>query len=131
LRILLKARYIKGFDKARYFMRLEPYKDIFRRYLGKDPFEGTFNIKVQNISYKDLVNKCKNTMMIPDFHYNGRILGGLYIWRGEMKDLGEILVIRPFRSSHEEDVLEIVSDKFISKSLDVKPGDLIELYIDC
>lgn len=123
--------YVKGFDRARYFMGLEPYKNMFRNLLGREPYEGTLNIKLNNKSYRDLLKECGSSLVIENFSYNGREYGGLYIWFGEVKEIGKVLVIRPFRSGHEENVLEIVSDQKISDVLNLKHGDLIEVHIEC
>lgn len=121
---------MKGLDRARYFMNLEPYKRIFREFLGEDPYEGTFNIEVKDLSYRDLLNKCK-PIEIRDFMYDGKIYGGLYIWLAEIKALGGVVLIRPFRSAHKDNVLEIVSNVKISERLKVKYDDEISVYVKC
>lgn len=127
----VKGRYIKGLDRARYFMSIEPYKRLFREILGVDPYEGTLNIRTEGLSYRDLLSSCGNVVVVPDFMYDGRVLGGLYIWRGFVRGIGRVLVVRPFRSGHDEYVLEIVSDKKISSVLGLRPGDTLEVEIDC
>jgi len=132
LRITLRGIYVKGFDKARYFMALKPYKEVFTRLINKEPFEGTFNIEIINYSsYKDLVEKCGTYYTIPDQYYDGRMLGGVYIWLGEIDEIGMVLVIRPFKSGHKENILEIVSDKKIRDILNLRYGDQIEIKILC
>ncbi|MGC9009246.1 MAG: DUF120 domain-containing protein [Sulfolobales archaeon] len=132
MKLTLRAIYVKGLDKAKYFMTLKPYKDVFTRLINKEPFEGTFNVEITNhLSYKDLLNKCGTHYIIPDQYYDGRVLGGVYIWLGEIDGVGKVLIIRPFRSGHKENILEIVSDKKIRDILNLKYGDQVEIKIFC
>ncbi len=132
MRIILKGKYVKGLDKARYFMSLKPYKEIFMKLMNKEPFEGTFNVEItDHLTYKDLLEKCGTYHIIPEQHYNGRLLGGVYIWLGEINGIGNVLVIRPFKSAHKENILEIVSDKKIREILNLEYGDQIEIKIIC
>lgn len=130
--ISVRGRYVKGLDKARYFMSLKLYREIFSTLIGREPFEGTFNIEVENISsYRDLMNMCSRYIVIPDQYYDGRVFGGLYIWFGEIERIGRVLVVRPFRSAHKENILEIVSDKRIRDELGIDYGGYVDIKILC
>jgi len=62
------------------------------------------------------------------------IHGGLIIWNGKLvrgSDGVNVLVIRPLRSRHGPEVLEVISELYLRGRLLLNDGDDVELIINC
>lgn len=130
-RLRLVGRYIKGLGRSGVFLSMDYYREIFRERLGRDPYPGTLNIEVEGIEgYEDLRTLCPPNDEIGDIEIGGRTYGGLYIWRAKLRS-EDILLIRPYRSTHDKKVLEIVAIEKLSEKLGLKEGELIPIEVEC
>ncbi len=129
-RVRLLGRYVKGLGRAGAFLSMEVYREILSRRLGSDPYPGTLNIEVEGLGgYRELRRICPPED-VGDIEVGGRIFGGLHIWRGSIG--GErVLVIRPYRSAHPENVLEVVSREKLAERLKIEEGQAIAVDIEC
>jgi len=70
--------------------------------------------------------------VIKETIWDGRILGAVLVWRAViegLKGVGEVVVIRPLKSSHNPRVLEIVACKKLRPLLG--GGDDITVRVVC
>ncbi len=123
--------YIRGLGRASRFIASEPYNGLFRSILGAEPFPGTLNIKLKGLgSFRDLATVCRPYASYGDFVYQGRVFGGLTLWIGYRLDT-RFIVLRPHRSSHSDDVLEIVGSIDLKKRFDLEYGDEFCFRVIC
>lgn len=117
--IILNGYVFSGLGKGSFFVSLDEYKNFFSSLLGGDPYPGTLNVKLDNASWRDL-----------NWHYfkpeNG--FGAIYYRVGRLGK-EKIIVIRPARSRHEDDVIEIVSSINLRKKYGLEDGDKISLEV--
>lgn len=129
-RIRVEGVYTKGLGRASQFLSTDIYREIFRERLGQDPFPGTLNVELKGLDYTALARVCSDHEVIGDLEVGGRIYGGLHIWRGEVGGR-RVLVVRPFRSRHPPQVVELVSHERLEAALGISPGDPLALEIEC
>ncbi len=129
--IRLKGRYVKGLGRSGIFLSMDIYKEIFRRRLGEDPYPGTLNIEMEGLEgYEELKKICPPQEKIEDIVIGGKTYGGLYIWKAYMEG-SEVLLIRPYRSTHKPTVLEIVSREKLVEKLKIDEGTAITISVEC
>jgi len=122
----LFGRVISGKGEGKYYMSLKPYKETFKNILGYYPYEGTLNIKKLNDNFQ--LNKFK-WLEIDDFEYNDKVYYGVKIL--PVRIYGKIgywvngAIIRPKRSTHNENTIELISKVNLRKYLFLKNNDII------
>ncbi|ADM27082.1 protein of unknown function DUF120 [Ignisphaera aggregans DSM 17230] len=105
------------------------YSDRIYEVLGIKPYKGTLNIAIRSEYIEQLSNcfeKGKVYVIEPPCNRYGRV----FALKSILKDL-EVYVIRPEKTRHGANIIEIISDKNLRELLELKDGDIIELYIYC
>lgn len=118
-RIKLKGKVVKGIGKGSYFLSLDPYKKFFRGLLGNDPYPGTLNIELEK-DWDELFNFSNI------FQPAG--LGGIYYSLGVLNGI-KVVIIRPHKSKHPSNIIEIVSDRYLREEINVVNGKIIEFEV--
>ncbi|MEM2204294.1 MAG: DUF120 domain-containing protein [Sulfolobales archaeon] len=130
-RVRLRGRYVKGLGRSGFFLNMEIYKKIFRERLGTEPYPGTLNIEAEDLEgYEGLRKICPEHEAIGDITLEGKTYGGLYLWRALIGDT-RVLLIRPYRSSHNPKILEVVSSEKLVEKHGIREGDRITIDIEC
>ena len=82
--------------------------------------------------YMKIASICQ-PIVVPEQKWDDKILGALYLWYAFIDEpfKCKAIVIRPLKSKHPLNVLEIVSSKYIRGSYGVKDGDQIKLRLLC
>jgi len=126
----LFGRVISGKGEGKYYMSLKPYKERFYNILGYYPYEGTLNIKKLNNNFQ--LNKL-NWLEIDDFEYDGRAYYGVKILPvkiyGKIGYLVNGAIIRPKKSTHDKNIIELISNVNLRKFLFLKNNDIIVVNI--
>ncbi len=118
-KIKIKGKVINGFGKGAFFLSREPYKSFFKGLLGNDPFPGTLNVKLDR-PWKDVI-PLPNTFQPVEY-------GGISYAIGSLNGL-KIIVLRPHKSQHPQEVIEIVASKYLRKELKITNGNYIEFEV--
>lgn len=66
--MIIEGEVVSGLGEGRYFLSLPPYKEIFKKILGFEPYEGTLNLKLDR---EFDINKFKY-IETEDFEFNGK-----------------------------------------------------------
>jgi len=113
------GRVMSGVGKGRYYVKQKPYFTLFKSLLNHEPYLGTLNIEVSDgeLRISDLPHRFKPCEF-------GEIKYAL----GEIGDL-KILVLRPVKSIHPENVFEIVAPINLREHFRLRDGDKIEFKI--
>jgi len=115
----IRGRVISGIGKGRYYVKQRPYFALFKSLLGAEPYLGTLNIYVEDGLLK--IDEMPHSFKPNEF---GEIKYSL----GTLKGL-KILILRPIRSIHPENVFEIVAPVKLRDKLRLKDGDEVEFLI--
>ncbi len=111
-----------GMGRGSYYVSLPQYRKFFESLLGQRVFEGTLNIKLRNARWYNIGLE-RNKYSPPDGH--GAIYYALAFFRGE-----RILLIRPARSVHGDDVVEIVARSNLRAKYSLKDGETITIELE-
>ena len=120
--------YEKGIGEGQYYIGQKGYQKQFKQKLGFSPRFGTFNIKLSTqeaIKLRRL--KGPEGFPIEGFVSNGRSFGAGKCFKAEIQDVNCAVMI-PNRT-HYTDVLEVISDKCLRKTLNLSPGDRVVIQI--
>lgn len=125
---IVKGVVVDGVREGAKYVSLYSY--IIRNVLGLEPYPGTLNIKLPNelLQFiKRLLHKCVPFYIIPP---PGRNLGGAFSWRAYLRFKERcvfVYVVKPEKTIHGEDVIEVISDKYLRGELGIKTGDVVEV----
>lgn len=135
--IVIKGRVVSGKGVGSRYVGLSVYNNLFTALLGDEPFKGTLNIVLDDLDVTHLINLCL-PRVVNDIVHNGVIYGGLYYWYCSISKAVEgptheelAIALRPFKSRHPSNVIEIVSTKHLRSTLSLVDGDMIIIRIYC
>ncbi|MBU1681885.1 DUF120 domain-containing protein [Candidatus Micrarchaeota archaeon] len=119
----ISGKIITGLGEGRYYMELDGYRSQIKEKLGFAPYPGTLNIEVDEKWKKDQLMGLE-PILIKGFSSKDRTYGDIYAYPGKLEN-ERCAVVVPLRSSHGQNVLEIISEFDIRKKLNKKDGDKI------
>ncbi len=125
----LTGSVISGLGEGRYYMSLPPYREQFRRILGKVPFPGTLNLRLSSAS-RDVKRKVDSLTWtrIEGFVRDGRTFGEARALPCRIGDLPCAIVV-PGRSHYPDDVIEVISPVELRTALVLSDGDLVTVEV--
>lgn len=114
---------INGLGEGRYYMSLEPYKKQFLRFLGFEPFPGTFNLRLsgQSIPTRKKLESLE-WITIHGFTADGRTFGDVRCLPCRINDIPCGIVV-PGRTHYPEDIIEVIAAVGLRDALGVKEND--------
>jgi riboflavin kinase len=118
----------EGMGEGRYYICQVGYMIQFEEKLGFRPFEGTLNIAVdrEDISKLDIVRSAPGEI-ISGFTSEGRSFGKVIAHKAKIRNIDCAIVI-PERT-HHENVIEVVCQYHLRRTLSINNGDLVELKV--
>lgn len=124
----IKGKVVSGMGEGKYYITQENYRVQFIEKLGFEPYKGTLNIEVdrQDLSKIWLLKNTKG-IQINGFRSAKRTFGACKCFLCKTNE-NECAIIMPLRS-HYTKIIEILSNKYLRRKLNVKDGDLIEIEV--
>jgi len=107
-----------GVGKGAYYVTRPQYLNFFKKVLKAHPFPGTLNVIIDG----------KKTSEILPHTYTPMEYGTIRYATGKIGEI-PIVVIRPQKSVHPENVIEIVAPINLRKKLKLTDGSEIEFQI--
>ncbi|HIP65072.1 MAG TPA: DUF120 domain-containing protein [Pyrodictium sp.] len=123
-RLKIVGQHVKGYGVGKHYVGHPYYNNILQQLLGCKPYPGTFNMKA-DIDWRELAAKCE-PYVIPGTRVGDTELGGVYVWRAWLGKI-RVLLIRPLKSKHEPNVLELVA----CKKLEDYAGEHVVVEVEC
>lgn len=121
----IEGTVISGLGEGRYYMGQEQYQIQFREKLGFFPWAGTLNIRVKIEALRRfLINE--KPIFVEGFVTKERGFGGLWCYPITLNGTKASILI-PLRSTHPEDVIEIIAPYCVREKYDVKDGHQIKV----
>jgi len=116
----IRGAVLSGLGKGSYYVSLEPYRKFFEKLLGKSIFCGTLNVCLQDGTWSDLPLKLYNppNNFSPVYYVRARVFSE------------EVILVRPVKSRHPQNVIEIVASSNLRKKYRLKDGDVIEIEVN-
>ncbi|MFP4403048.1 MAG: DUF120 domain-containing protein [Candidatus Woesearchaeota archaeon] len=117
----LRGVVVDGLSQGKYYVSKKEYKNQFFSKLGIIPFHGTLNVKIKPFEVKEFLEN-KNMVLIKGFVKKNRSFGDIYAYKVKINNL-DCAIIIPKRTSHKEDILEIICDYYLREKLNLKTND--------
>ena len=118
-----------GMGQGGYYICQKPYMDQFDGKLGFRPFEGTLNIEVDksDLGKLDLVRN-SGGCVIDGFTAGGRSFGKVTAYKAKIRNI-ECAIVIPERS-HYTNIIEIVCQYHLRRTLSLGDGDRLEVKVE-
>ncbi|MEM1541411.1 MAG: DUF120 domain-containing protein [Ignisphaera sp.] len=124
--IIIKGKVIDGLGEGARYVQL--YSNNISRVLGIKPYPGTLNILVDREYTKiiELVFSVDKPMYTLPPPMEG--FGKVYVWKAYI-DCLQVYIVRPEITLYSSQVLEIISNVFLRKTLGKRSGDSIDIVV--
>jgi len=122
---------VSGVGEGKYYVGLKGYKKQFKEKLNFIPYAGTLNLKVDP-KIGRVVNNLPEYIVIDGFSTKKRSFGGLRCAKAKIEHRGKQIVaavIKPFRTVHGEDIIEVIAPDCLREKLRIKDGDKVRLVV--
>jgi len=126
--ITIRGMISDGMGEGRYYVCQLGYMTQFEEKLGFKPYEGTLNVVVdrEDVSKLDIIRSAPGES-IAGFTQEGRSFGGAVAHKSKIRNI-ECAIIIPERS-HYENVIEIVCQYHLRRTLSLGNGDRVEIKV--
>jgi riboflavin kinase len=114
-----------GKGEGKYYVSLPGYEKQFKEILGITPFSGTLNVRVNPNDGQEFVSLLE-PIKISGFKTEDRDFGPLIAYKIKIEGL-DGFIIHPEKSHYKSDVIEILSDKYLRKTLHLKDKDKVTI----
>lgn len=117
-----------GMGEGGYYICQEGYMTQFQSKLGFKPFEGTFNVRIDPEDAGKLeVIRSTAGITINGFSCDGRSFGNVIAYKAKIHNIDCAIVV-PDRS-HYTDIIEIICQYHLRRTLDLSDGDRVDIKI--
>lgn len=125
----LKGRVTAGMGQGGYYISQPRYVEQFEKTLGFRPYEGTLNITVdkEDIGKLDVLRSSAG-QLIKGFEAEGRSFGNVIAHKAKIKNI-DCAIVMPERS-HYSDVVEVICQYHLRRTLSLKDKDPVEVRIE-
>ena len=115
----ITGKIVSGIGRGAFYVRQKPYFTLFRELLDGDPFPGTLNVVIADseLKFEDLPH-----------YFKPKEFGDIKYAIGEIKDT-KILVVRPCKSVHPDNVFEIIAPIKLREKYNFSDGDQITFSV--
>jgi len=127
-RIVINGKVISGIGEGRYYTEQNGYIEQFKEKLGFVPFPGTLNVEIEYVERNKLrLLKDSKAININEFKTKNRTFGQVRCFKAKINGVDGAIVL-PLRT-HYSNILELISQYYLRKKLNLKDGDCIEIII--
>lgn len=122
---------VTGVGEGRYYVGLKGYKKQFKEKLNFIPYPGTLNLKVDEKLGRN-INSMQDFLMIEGFRTKKRSFGGLKCIKAKLEHKNQqiiVAVVKPFRTVHGNDIIEVIAPYYLREKLRLKDGDRIMVVV--
>lgn len=118
-----------GMGEGGYYICQDQYMKQFKEKLGFLPFEGTLNIQVdsKDIGKLDVIRSIAG-VSINGFSNNGRSFGDVVAYKAKIRNIDCAIVV-PERS-HYADIIEIICQYHLRRTLSLEDGDHVDVKVE-
>jgi riboflavin kinase len=127
--VVVRGVITTGMGEGQYYVHQPTYKEQFSDKLEFMPYEGTLNVQVDPTDVEKLeILRNSEGIIIDGFERNGRTFGDVKAFSAKIHNIN-CAVVMPARS-HYSDVIEILCQYHLRRTLGIGDGDTIEVVID-
>ncbi|OLS28073.1 MAG: Riboflavin kinase [Candidatus Heimdallarchaeota archaeon LC_3] len=127
----IRGLLMTGLGEGNYYIALPEYSKQFNELLGWTPYPGTLNLRLTTHNdvegFQRLINSPSH--LINGFKHEGRTFGEVLLWKCEIQhftdEIIEGAVIRPVRTHHSHQTIELIAPYNIRDKLNLKDEDTL------
>ncbi len=132
--IEMKGTLETGLGEGGYYISKKGYMQQFQEKLGWEPFEGTFNLRLNEDEIPKIeAMRAAEGMLINGFEQEGRTFGKAWVFECVLKSgsrsVENCAIISPKRT-HYKRVVEVISPVFLRKKFNAKDGDVFTICVN-
>jgi len=130
-KLKINGELVSGLGEGRYYISLKGYRKQFSEKLNFIPYGGTLNIKVDEKTGKEIHN-LSEFILIEGFSTKKRSFGGLKCAKAKIEHKNRQIiaaVIKPFRTVHGDDIIEVIAPYYLREKLKLKEGDTVRVVV--
>ena len=129
--VVVRGKVFTGLGEGAYYVSLSGYKKQFLSKLGLEPYAGTLNIRLDSPVDRKVRRDLglSKGIHIEGFSDGKRSYGGAECFKALLNDKVKSAVLILERTSHDDSVLELISQTNIRQALKLKEGDDIQARI--
>lgn len=123
---VIKGVVVDGIGEGAKYVRL--YSSIIKEVLGLEPYPGTLNIELNDDDKKLLYGLTPFKFIPPPM---GEFCGALS-WKVFVRFKNKCVhayALKPEKTVHRDNVIELISDRYLRGALGVKSGDIVEIIL--
>ncbi|MDR3074953.1 MAG: DUF120 domain-containing protein [Candidatus Methanoplasma sp.] len=126
--ITLHGVVVDGLGEGGYYICQAEYMNQFEAKLGFRPFEGTLNVIIdkEDLSKLDII-RSSSGKIIDGFSNNGRTFGRVVVYKAKIRNI-DCAIVMPERS-HYDNIIEIVCQYHLRRTLSIGNGDRVEIKV--
>lgn len=118
---------ISGTKKGGYFLSQKFYSEQFKEKLGFKPFPGTLNIQIQEENLEQIAKIPEEEIGIIEGEEE---FGTVKYIKASLNDTINGALVFPVKTQHPQDILEFIAQENLREKLNLKDGELVNLYIN-
>ena len=123
-----------GLGEGGYYISQKGYMHQFQEKLGWEPFEGTFNLRLNEDEVPKIeAMRAAEGMLINGFEQEGRTFGKAWVFecvlKNELKTIENCAIISPKRT-HYKRVVEVISPVFLRKEFNAEDGGIFTISVN-
>ncbi len=131
---VLRGRLSRGLEEGGYYLAQKEYSRQFAEILGYRPFAGTLNLVLSDAASVEAKRRLSQSeaLRIAGFSRGGRYFGGAKLFPAELRHRGRKIacaVVIPDKTHHGENILEVVAKDNLRKTLKLKEGEALEVFV--
>lgn len=128
--IKLVGQIVSGLGEGSYYMGQEGYQKQFKEKLGFEPYPGTLDLKLKSGSLRLKKRlEIETGIKIEGFSTEERSFGAVKCFPSKIKG-EEAAIVLPYRTHHEEDILEVISPVNFREKFGLEDGDELEMEVE-
>jgi len=110
-KVKINGKIIEGSKQGGYYLSFPHYKNKIKEKFGFIPYEGTINVKIDEVDLpkRELILR-EDMEIIPGFSDDKRNYGEIFAREGKL-NRHKVVFIFPIRTHHPNTIIEIISSK--------------------
>ncbi|MEI8003508.1 MAG: DUF120 domain-containing protein [Methanothrix sp.] len=122
--LFMRGKIVAGQGMGQYYISREGYSRQFWQHLGFIPFPGTLNVLLE----EPFPAQQQHPIKIEGFQEDGKSFGECKCYLIKLNGI-EAAVVRPERSCHPAELIEVVAPVQLRSALGLEEGDPVEVLL--
>ncbi len=125
------GKLFSGLGEGKYYIAKHGYRAQIVKKLGFSPYPGTLNLHLrpeENSKLEEILAD-KEYILLEGFRDENRSFGDVKAYHVLVDDKIKGALLKPFRTHHMPNVVEIISEEFLRKKLNINDGSIVRFSV--